>query len=54
MVYSQIADEDREINDGPTEAMIDLADLLPTAWPGIIVHVEDAHLQKWGAPVETE
>jgi len=51
MAYSQLTEEDRLVNSGPLEQMVQIAEsLLPTDWPGIIIHVEGARLQNWGEP----
>lgn len=52
MAYVPMFDEDRVISFGPVDELVDTADLLPTNWPGMIVHIEGAKLQHWGAPAD--
>ena len=51
MAYSLLTEEDRKVSEGSLDDVTAVAEsLLPLEWPGVIVHIEGARLQKWGEP----
>lgn len=51
MKYSLLTEEDTLVNEGPLDEVTAVAEsMLPLDWPGVIIHIEGARLQKWGEP----